>query len=336
MRVGAKLLFIVSLAVALAGCGSGTTATNDPATPGAPAAGAGGTDPKGPRPLVFFSQANSADPWRQVFDKETKAAAALHKADFDFDMQTAGGDSNHQIEQIETELVKKPKVMIVSPDSEAVKSAIEKAHDAGVKVVLLDRAVSGDKWDVYVGGDNHAIGFQAGQFMGQKLNGKGTILMIQGKAAVSATTDRAAGFMEAMSKFPGIKVIAGDNCDYERAKADTYMENFLQSHKPFDAVYAHNDEMAIGALMAMQSAHTPKKLLVGIDGCQKEVVDKIKAGEMDATFSYPDPGPKGIDVALSLIAGQTPGRKVTLATTMVTKENADAYLAAHPDLAKKG
>jgi ribose transport system substrate-binding protein len=113
------------------------------------------------------------------------------------------------------------------------------------------------------------------------------------------------------------------------------MENFLQRNQPFDAVYAHNDEMAIGAYKAMQSAKTPKKLLVGIDGCQKEVVDMIKDGKIDATFSYPDPGPKGIEIAANAVHGQKPkSKKIVLQTEKVTKENAAAYLAAHPGLAK--
>jgi ribose transport system substrate-binding protein len=326
MRVGAKLLFIISLAAILAGCNGDKTAE---------ASGTADTGNSGEKPLVFFSQANSRDPWRQVFDRETQAAADQHKAHFNYQMSTADADSSKQISDIENALVKKPKVLLVSPDTEAVKSAIDKAHDDGVFVVLLDRSVPGDKWDAYVSGDNNAIGYQAGMYMGEKLKGMGTVLMIQGKAAATPTTDRAAGFMNAMAKFPEIKVIKGDNCNYEREPAMTFMENFLQRNQPFDAVYAHNDEMAIGAYKAMQAAKTPKKIIVGIDACQKEVIDMIKDGKINATFSYPDPGPKGIEIAVNALNGQKPkSKKITLSTERVTKENADAYLAAHPGLAK--
>lgn len=326
MRFGAKVLFIVSLAMLFAGCTGDKSGTADNGA-------AGGVKNSGEKPLVYFSQANSADPWRQVFDAETKAEAEKQANLFTFEETTAGDDPNKQIDQIETALIKNPKVMLVSPSTVAVQKAVEEAHDKGVFVVVLDRNIPGEKWDVYVGGDNRAIGHAAGEFMGKKLNGKGIVLMIQGIADAPPTKDRANGFMDAMKAFPGIKVIQGDNCDYQRQKAETYMENFLQRHQPFDAVYAHNDEMAIGAYMAMNSAHTPKKVIVGIDGCQKEVVQMIKDGKLDATFSYPDPGPKGIQIAAEAINGKMPtAKKVLLQTEMVTKETADAYSAKHPNL----
>jgi len=209
-------------------------------------------------PLVAFAQANSQDPWRQVFDRDTKAAADKDSTDFRFEEQEAEDDPGKQITAIENLMVKKPQVLLVSPVSEATQKAVEKAHDDGAFVILLDRSVPGDKWDVYVGGDNHAIGVKAGEFMGKALNGKGIVLMIRGIADAAPTKDRGNGFLEAIKKFPGITVITGDDCGYQRQKARTYMENFLQSKKPFDAVCAHNDEMAIGALLAMKDAKTPK------------------------------------------------------------------------------
>jgi len=313
------------LALLLAGCSSnspsGTTTT-------------GNSPENSSLPLVAFAQANSQDPWRQVFDRDTKAAAEKYSSDFRFEEQEAEDDVSKQINEIETLMVKKPKVLLVSPVSEGVQSAVDKAHKDGAFVVLLDRSVPGTNWDVYVGGDNHDIGRQAGEFMAKKLNGKGVVLMIRGIADAVPTKDRGNGFLEAISKYPGITVITGDDCGYQRQKARTYMENFLQQHKVFDAVYAHNDEMAIGALLAMKDAKTPKKVIVGIDGCQKEVVNYIKSGDVDATFSYPQPGPKGVEIADAFLKGQKPAdKKVLLPTTMVTKDTADKYLQDNPNLA---
>ncbi len=303
---------------------------------GAGNAGGGGASASNANlPLVAFAQANSQDPWRQVFDKDTKAAADAHKSEFSFEEQEARDDVSKQVDEIETLMVKKPKVLLVSPVSEAAQEEVGKARDAGAFVILLDRAVPGDKWDVYVGGDNKDIGRQAGEYMVKRLNGKGTVLMIRGIADATATKDRGDGFMEVMKKNPGIKVIIGDDCGYQRAKAQTYMENFLQGKTPFDAVYAHNDEMAIGAYLAMKDANTPKKIIVGIDGCQKEMVNHIKDGSIDATFAYPQPGPKGIEIAAAFLKDGTKpkDKKVLLPTEMVTKDTADAYMKEHPNLA---
>lgn len=287
-------------------------------------------------PLVVFAQANSQDPWRQVFDAEMRDA---YDKDFSkrikFEEQDAQDDPTKQMSVIETLMLKKPKVLLVSPVDESLEQTLAKVYDSGVPVILLDRGVPGEKFTAYIGGDNVEIGRQAGEFMAKKLNGKGTVLMIQGTAAADPTKHRAQGFMEAISKFPDIKVISGDDCGYQRQKARSYMESFLQSGKPFDAVYAHNDEMAIGAYFAIEAAQAPKKVIVGIDGCQKEVVEMIKAGKLDATFKYPTPGVIGMDLASQIVEGnKTPQRKYVLPTEIVTAENADKYLAENPNLAK--
>ena len=334
MKTRYALAFLAALAVA--GCNldssttEGTTGTTPAATNEAKA-------------LVAFAQANSKDPWRQVFDAETKAAADKHAEHFNFEMQTADDDPTKQIGIIETFLLKKPKVLLVSPATEAVQAATEKAFDAGVPVILLDRAVPGDKWTAYVGGDNTEIGREAGKYiaeeLGKRVKGrKAIVLMIQGISDVSATRERREGAMEILKANPNIEVIMGNDCKYQRQAAQTYMESFLQSGKPFDAVYAHNDEMAIGAYMAYEStAKKPatKPLFVGVDACQQEVVEMIKDGKLDATFTYPVPGPKAVEIAAEILAGKTPTeKKIILPTQRITKDTADAFLKANPNLAK--
>lgn len=327
MNYRVKVLLGGLAGLMIAGCNGGGAARSTTGTSNATAS-------NGSLPLVAFAQANSQDPWRQVFDKDIKAAADQHSSEFTFEEQQADDDVNKQINIIETLMVKNPKVLLVSPVSEAAQDAVGKAHDDGAFVILLDRSVPGDKYDVYVGGDNHEIGKEAGDFMGKKLNGKGIVLMIRGIADATATKDRQSGFMDAMKAYPGIQVITGDDCGYQRAKAQTFMENFLQGKKPFDAVYAHNDEMAIGAYQAMKAAGTPKKIIVGIDGCQKEMINHIAAGDIDATFAYPQPGPKGIEIAADFLKGTKPTQKtVLLPTEMVTKDTAAAYMKEHPNLA---
>jgi ribose transport system substrate-binding protein len=298
----------------------------------------GGAAPGGEKPLVVFSQANSQDPWRKVFDAETKAAADRHKDHIDFDMQDAGGDAAKQNNIVDTFLVRNPKVLLISPTETSVQSSIEKAFDAGVHVILLDRAIDSEKFTALIGGDNVEIGRQAGEYVAKRLNGKGTVLMIQGIAQATPTKDRRSGFMEVMAKNPGIKVIEGDDCGYQRQKSRSYMETFLQKGEKIDCVYAHNDEMAIGARLAWDAANPSggtAPVFVGIDACQQEVVDLIKAGKLDATFKYPTPGAAGVELAMKLIGGEKPdSKKIVLPTEIVTKDTADAYLTANPNLAK--
>lgn len=338
MKFGLALLAALMIVGCSSGGADGGTGTTSGTTGGASnktgeTSGAGGD-----KPLVVFSQANSQDPWRKVFDADTKAEAAKHADAFAFEMQDAGGDANKQNNIIDTFMIKSPKVLLVSPTETSVATSINKAHDAGTKVILLDRAIEGDKWDCYIGGDNVEIGREAGKFVAEKLNGKGTVLMIQGIAQATPTKDRAAGFMEIMKQNPGITVIDGDDCGYQRQKARSYMETFLQKDQVIDCVYAHNDEMAIGARLAWDGgrpASAKAPLFVGIDACQQEVVDMIKAGKLDATFKYPTPGAKGVEIAAGMLAGTMPkDKKIVLPTVKVTKENADQYLKDNPNLAK--
>jgi ribose transport system substrate-binding protein len=305
---------------------------------GCSSGGGGTSSATAPKPLVAFSQANSADPWRQVFDADTRAQAELLSSQISYEMQSAEDDPNKQISVIETFLLKQPKVLLVSPATEAVKVATDKAFDQGIPVILLDRQVAGDKWTVYVGGDNREIGRQAGQYIVDQLGGKGTILMVQGISDATPTIDRREGAMEIFKQHPDIEVILGQDCKYQRQAAQEYMESFLQSGRSFDVVYAHNDEMAIGAYMAYErAANKPAKrpLFVGIDACQREVVEMIKAGKLDATFKYPVPGPKAVEIAAAILEGKQPSEKrIILPTERVTRENADAYLDANPNLAK--
>ncbi|MCZ7581537.1 MAG: substrate-binding domain-containing protein [Fimbriimonadaceae bacterium] len=319
--------WVLVAGAALAGCSGGQSEVSGD---GGSAAGSGAE-----LPLVAFAQANSQDPWRQVFDAEMKATAATHDKEFRFELQDAQDDANKQIGLIETYLVKSPKVLLVSPCEVAVTMAVETAYDRGIPVILLDRAIESEKYTCWIGGDNEQIGRAAGKFMGEKLGGKGTVLMVQGLAGATPTEQRRNGFLEAIKEFPGVTVIEGDFCDYQRQKARSYMETFLQSGKAFDAVYAHNDEMAIGAYLALEASGVNGKAIVGIDACQQEIVDYIKAGKVTATFKYPTPGAKGIEVAAALLKGETPKeKKIVLETEIVTAENADEFLAKNTNLAK--
>lgn len=328
MRLGIGLF----AALAIIGCSSGGS-TSTEGTTGSNAPASGGT-----KSLVAFSQANSQDPWRKVFDAETKAAAEKHAAEFDFDTQDAGGDATKQNNIVDTFMVKNPKVLLISPTDDGVKAAVEKTFDAGIPVILLDREFKGsDKYTAYIGGDNVEIGRQAGEYVAKRLNGKGVVLMIQGIAQIGPTIDRRGGFMEVMAKNPGIRVIEGDDCGYQRQKGRTYMETFLQKGEKIDCVYAHNDEMAIGARLAWDAANPsgPAPIFVGIDGCQQEVVDLIKAGKLDATFKYPTPGAAGVELAAKILKGEkVTEKRIILPTEIVTKDTADAYVKANPNLAK--
>jgi ribose transport system substrate-binding protein len=288
----------------------------------------------GTKPLVVFSQANSQDPWRQVFDAEMASAAEEHKDDVSYEMQEAGDNPDKQISQVDAFLLKKPAAILISPATVALRAICEKAFDQGIPVILLDRAIPGEKFTTFIAGDNVQIGRASAEYVVTKLGGKGTVLEIYGLAGSTATDERHQGAQEVWSKNPGIKVIRGDHCDYQRNKAQSFMQTVLQRADKFDAILAHNDEMAIGARQALDAAGSSfNPIIVGIDCCQKEVVDLIKAGKLTASFTYPHPARKGMEIAVQMIKGEkNVEKKIMLPSEKVDAENADTFLNEHPNL----
>ncbi len=330
-----RFLLALSGATLLTGCVSDKK--DDTAATVTPPANTASTDastapPTGGKFIVGFAQANSKDPWRQVQNAALVTASRKYP-DITLKQQDAGGDNQTQIGQVENFLTQRINLLLISPNESApLTPAVGKVYASKIPVVLMDRATLDDKYTTYLGGDNREIGKQAGQFIVNKSKGVGGIVEIYGKMATTATGDRHSGFADAIATAPGLKVVEHQDCGFERDKARTYMENVLQKHAPFTIIYAHNDEMALGALAALKAAgKDPKQyIIVGIDGVQPEVINAIKAGEMSATFKYPWLGDEAMQTAHDILTGKTPAKKQTLATEQVTAENADAYLAKLP------
>jgi ribose transport system substrate-binding protein len=281
---------------------------------------------------VGFAQANSQDPWRQVQNASIRAADEKY-ADIEVQIQDAAQDSSKQIGQIDNFLTTKADLMLVSANEAApLTPKVGEVFDKGIPVILMERGINSDKYTTLIGGDNVAIGRMAGQFLVDKTGGNGTYVEIKGVADATPTKDRSAGFHEVADKAPGLKIAESYVCNYKREEAIKYVENLIQKKTPFDAIYAHNDEMALGAMIAMKNAGLdPKsKIIIGIDGVQEEAIKAIIAGEMSATFKYPWLGEEALKAAHDILTGKTVEKKITPETEMVTKENAQAYLDKLP------
>jgi len=284
------------------------------------------------RSKVGFAQANSQDPYRQVQNASLKAAEEKYP-DIDFSISDAHSDSNTQISQIDDFVTNKVDLLMVSPNEAApLTPKVEEVYDKGTPVILMERGIDSDKYTTLIGGDNVEIGKMAGDFLVKKLNGKGAYVEIKGIADATPTKDRSGGFHTVVDKSTGLKLTDSYVCNYKREEAITYMTNFLQKKKPFDAVYAHNDEMALGAIIAMKNAGVdPKtKIVIGIDGVQAEAIRAILSGELAATFKYPWLGEEAMQTAHEILTGKTVLKRITPTTEMVTKDNAQVYLNRLP------
>lgn len=281
---------------------------------------------------VGFAQANSKDPYRQVQNAALKEAAKAYP-DITLNIQDAADNSETQIGQVETFVTQKIDLLLISPnEATPLTPVVEKVFDSKIPVVLMERSITSDKYTAWLGGDNKDIGRQAGEYLIKASKGQGKIVEIMGKAGATPTNDRHLGFTNAIGAAPGLKVVDSYNCNYQREPAQTYMENVLQKHTDFNIIYAHNDEMALGAVKALKAAgKDPKKyIIIGIDGVQEEVVKAIMAGDMTATFEYNWLGKEAMETAHKILTGSTVPHKLSLPTELVTKDNAADYLAHLP------
>ncbi len=300
--------------------------TPAPGSENKPAATAGGK-----HFVIGFAQANSKDPYRQVQNAALKEAVKSFP-DCELVIQDAADNSETQIGQVETFITQKINLLLISPNEAAPLTPVVEKANGVMPVVLMERGINSEKYTAWLGGDNKEIGKTAGEFLIKTSGGTGKIVEIMGKAGATPTNDRHQGFTDAIAKVSGLKVVDSYNCNYQREPAQTYMENVLQKHTDFNIIYAHNDEMALGAVKALKAAgKDPKKyIIIGIDGVQEEVVKAIQAGDMTATFKYNWLGKEALDTAHKLLTGEKVEKKITLPTELVTKDNAADYLAHLP------
>lgn len=302
---------------------------------GTPAAGVGGCIPEGWTPaspndqiLIAFSQGTLNHPWRVAMVEGNQQYAEANYPNVELVVTDGQNQASKQVSDVESLLVRRPKVLVISPlTAEALTPVVERAMAEGIPVVTLDRKVE-TCVAVHVGAENLPIGRQAAEFLAERLGGEGQIIEIQGTAGASATVDRHEGFAQGLAATPNLTVVAEQTADYLREPATSFMEDMLQRFGPgeIDAVYAHNDEMALGAIEAIKQANRLGEILViGIDG-QNSAFESVKAGEMTATFTYPFVAPEGIITAYQLATGETVKPVIVLDSQRVDSSNVDQFL----------
>ncbi len=304
--------------------------------------------------VVAVSQC-SMDEWRDQMNEEMRREAFFH-TDLDVEYHSTADNSEDQIKDIESFIERKVDLIVVAPnEEEALRPVIEKAYDAGIPVVLIDRRANTDKYTAYVGGDNVEVGRQAAKYIIDKLPNGGNIIELEGLASSSASQERKEGFHEVMDKHPEIQIVGNYAADWQRQKAKQTLAQSLPrdgeagwSWSDIDIVFAYNDRMAIGAWEAYQeslkksSSKTSGTVLpiegemgkaqrgysrgasfLGVDALMNDTigVGRIEDGTLDATFLYPTGGDKAIHTAACILNGLPYEREQIMQTSIVNKAN---------------
>jgi ribose transport system substrate-binding protein len=232
----------------------------------------------------------------------------------------AQDDPARQISSVEDLIQKRVSVILLNPtDSSALAGAVQSAQRANIPVITLDRGVDGAEVASHIASDNIAGGKMAADFLAKQLNGKGNIIELQGVAGTSAARERGKGFDDQIAT-TGMKVVAQQPANFDRAQGLSVSENLLQGNNDVQAIFAQNDEMALGAVQAL-AGKNKKILVVGFDGTpngKKAVQD----GAMAATVAQQpeEIGKLGVETAKKLIDKQPVEKSIAVPLKLLTKE----------------
>ena len=284
---------------------------------------------------VGFAQTESNNPWRLAQTASMQAEAK--KLGWQLVYTDAAGSAAKQVADVNSMIAQGVDAIFLAPREEKpLIPAVMAAKKAGIPVILLDRNVdqalaqAGRDYVTFIGSDFILEGQRAGDWLVKATSGKAVILELEGTVGSSPANDRKKGFDEVIAKNPGMKIVASQSGDFARDKGRQLAETLLQAHPDATAIYAHNDEMAIGAISAIEAAgKKPGQdiIIVSIDG-EKDGIQAVADGKMGATVECnPRFGPKAYEVLANYAKGEKIPGKVINPDRFYDASNAAASLA---------
>jgi ribose transport system substrate-binding protein len=293
-----------------------------------------GTAKKNGKILVGFSQMENNGPWRIAETQSIKDEAAKRASKFDLIVTDAQGQTAKQVSDVEDLIARRVDVILLAPrEFEGLGPALQAAKEAKIPVILIDRIAAGtpgQDYVAFVGSDFIEEGRRAGEWLDKQSKGKAGIVELTGTSGASVAQDRSQGFKNAIQGSPDMKIIASQTADFTRATAQKVMENIIQAKgKEITAVYAHNDEMALGAIQALKDAGLKPGqdvLVVSVDG-EKDALKAVARGEMNVTVECnPRFGPIAFDTIEKYLAGDKVPPKIILQDRFFDSSNAAQFV----------
>ena len=232
--------------------------------------------------------------------------------------------ADRQVQQVESFIAQKVDAIILNPcEVEASSPAVDKALAAGIPVVNVNSETRSAP-TAFVGSRDEDAGRIAMEYIAKRLGGKGNVVMMQGFMGQAGQIKRDAGAREVLARNPGMKLIAEQPGDWDRAKGMALMENWIQSYgDKINAVYGQNDEMAMGAVIALEQAKKKDKVIVvGVDAIA-DALAALKAGRLDATVfqDAKGQGETAVETAVKIVRKQAYDRSAMIPFQLVTREN---------------
>ncbi len=235
-----------------------------------------------------------------------------------------------QVQQVESFIAQKVDAIILNPcEVEASSPAVTKALAGKIPIINVNSETKTAP-TAFVGSRDEESARLAMEFIARRLNGQGNVLMMQGFLGQAAQIKRDQGAREVLAAHPGLKLLAVQTAEWDRAKAMTLMENWIQAYgAKIQAVFAQNDEMGMGALLALEHAKLKDKVLVVSVDAIADALEAVKNGRLDATV-FQDARAQGgtaVETAVKIARGRPYEKQVFIPFQLVTKENVAGYLS---------
>lgn len=273
---------------------------------------------------IGFSQCTNGDLWRKTMYLEMQHELISYPQ-LEMTMLDAANNSNKQIRDIQRLIDHEVDLLIVSPnESKPLTKIVAETFKKGIPVILLDRKVRSSDYSAFIGGNNYTIGIEAARYANKILKGKGTVIEITGSNGSSPSQERHNGFADELAKYPNIKLVGTHQCGWGKECGRIAMRELSARLMPFDLVFAHNDEMAMGAIEEYKSQKNKKKVFfIGVDGTPGKGggIEAISSHLLDATVSYPTGGSLAIATAWSILNMKPYSKENELNTFIIDSSN---------------
>jgi galactofuranose transport system substrate-binding protein len=323
------------LTAAVAGCKkSGNDSTGQTGSAGpAGSAGSGAPAAAAKQRTIGFAQVGAESAWRTAETESIRSEATKRNVNLKF--SDAQGKQENQITAVRGFIAQGVDAIILAPVVETGwEPVLMEAKQAKIPVVLVDRGIKTTDDTLFttlIASDFVAEGKMAAEWLGKKTGGKAKIVELQGTPGSAPAIDRKKGFEEGLQAFPEMKIIASQSGDFRRSNGKEVMEALLKKHgKEITAVYAHNDDMALGAIQAIEESGAKPGtdvVVVSVDGT-KDAFTAMVAGKLNASVECnPLLGAMAFDAAEKAISGQTVPKRTVVQDKLFDTGNAKDVIA---------
>lgn len=233
-----------------------------------------------------------------------------------------------QIQLVEQAITDNADAILITPaDSTGIIPAVEKANEAGIPIATPNTKAYGGEVLTWIGVDNYTVGYELGHAICDALDGKGKVVLIEGTAGNSTSTERVDGYLDAFAEYPEIELLDSQPADFNREKGMTVMENFLQRYPEIDGVASVNKDMTMGALEACKAVGREDEMIHVTFDVDSDCLDAIEAGEILITGAQEEKSQVANAIYACLLAcnGYKVAPEQYIPMTLVTKDNTDLY-----------